>query len=109
MKTFYVQEPHVDGTKIYNPGDKREADENEVKHLVDLKVLGDKPPKQASTGEKAGAPDYEADKLADKPLDKATKDELLVIAAYEKADVPEGDKATVAQLRAAIDAKRTAA
>lgn len=53
MKTFYAQEPHVDGTTIYNPGDKRDADENEVKHLVDLKVLGDKPPK----GVKAGKPD----------------------------------------------------
>lgn len=53
MKTFYAQEPHVDGTTIYNPGDKREADENEVKHLVDLKVLGDKPPE----GAKAGKPE----------------------------------------------------
>jgi len=44
MKTFYAQEPHLDGTTLYQPGDKREADENDVKHLVDLKVLGDKPP-----------------------------------------------------------------
>lgn len=61
MKTFYAQEPHLDGTKLYNPGDKREADENDVKHLVELKVLGDKPPAKAKAasgkpeGEGAGA------------------------------------------------------
>lgn len=98
MKTFYAQEPHLDGTKLYNPGDKREADENEVKHLVDLKILGDKPPKKGL--------DYETDKLRDKPLGKANKDELLVIAAYEGADVPQGDDATVAELVKAIEAKR---
>lgn len=98
MKTFYVQEPHVSGTTLYSPGDKREADENDVQHLVDLKVLGDKPPKKA--------PDYAADKLADKPLKSASKDELLVIAAYEQADVPQGDEATVAELVKAIEAKR---
>lgn len=103
MKTFYVQEPHLDGTKLYNPGDKREADENDVKHLVDLKVLGDKPPKKAA---EKPAPDYVADKLGDKPLAKASKDELLVIAAYEQADVPQGDDATVAELVKAIEAKR---
>lgn len=57
MKTFYALEPHVDGTKQYAVGDKREADENDVKHLVDLKVLSDKPPakgkgsKEAASGE----------------------------------------------------------
>jgi hypothetical protein len=98
MKTFYVQEPHLDGTKLYNPGDKREADANDVQHLVDLKVLGDKPPKKM--------PDYAADKLGDKPLNKASKDELLVIAAYEQAEVPQSDDATVAELIKAIEAKR---
>ena len=44
MKTFYAHEPHVSGTTRFEVGDKREADENEVKHLVDLNVLGDKPP-----------------------------------------------------------------
>lgn len=104
MKTFYAQEPHLDGTKLYNPGDKREADENDVKHLVDLKVLGDKPPKAAKPEKKPL--DYEADKLGDKPLGKASKDELLVIAAYEKAIVPQGDEATPAELVQAIEAKR---
>lgn len=47
MKTFYAQEPHLDGTTKYEPGDKREADEHEVRHLVDLKVLGEKPPAKA--------------------------------------------------------------
>lgn len=47
MKTFYAQEPHVDGTTLYQPGDKREADENDVKHLVELGVLGDKAPASA--------------------------------------------------------------
>ncbi len=98
MKTFYAQEPHLDGTTLYNPGDKREADENDVRHLIDLKVLGDKPPKKAI--------DYEADKLGGKPLNKASKDELLVIAAYEQADVPQGDDATAAELVKAIEAKR---
>ena len=45
MKTFYAQEPHLDGTTKYEPGDKREADEHEVQHLVELGVLGDKPPR----------------------------------------------------------------
>ena len=55
MKTFYAHEPHVDGTTTYQPGDKREADENEVKHLVELGVLGEKPPAKAEeTSAKAG-------------------------------------------------------
>jgi hypothetical protein len=99
MKTFYVQEPHVDGTTKYQPGDKREADENEVKHLVDLKVLGDKAP----------APNYERDGLQTIDLAKASKDQLVVIAAYEGADAPKGDGHSEADLRKAIDAKRKAA
>lgn len=98
MKTFYVQEPHLDGTKLYSPGDKREADENDVKHLVDLKVLGDKPPKKGL--------DYETDKLGEIDLKKASKDQLLVIAAYEQAEVPQGDAATMPELVKAIEAKR---
>jgi len=101
MKTFFVLEPHVSGTTKHQPGDKRDADENEVKHLVELGVLGDKPPKKAL--------DYEGDKLGDKPLNKASKDELLAIAAYEKAEAPQGDDATVAELVKAIEAKRKAA
>lgn len=109
MKTFYALEPHVNGTTRYAVGDKRDADENEVKHLVDLKVLGTSPPKS----EKANATgktsfDYVTDKLGDKPLAKASKNELLVIAAYEKADVPQGDEATETELRSAIEAKRKA-
>lgn len=49
MKTFYALEPHVDGTTQYGIGDKRDADENEVKHLIDLGVLGDKPPKKSES------------------------------------------------------------
>ena len=45
MTLFYALEPHIDGTKTYAPGDEREADENEVKHLVDLKVLSTEKPK----------------------------------------------------------------
>ena len=101
MKTFYFQEPSVDGTKHYAAGDKYEADENDVQHLVELKVLGDKPPKQA--------PDYERDGLKDVDLGKADKDQLLVIAAYEGVDAPKGDRHTEAELRKAIDAKRKAA
>jgi len=100
MKTFYVLEPHVSGTTKHQPGEKREADENEVKHLVELGVLGEKPPKKPL--------DYSADKLGEKPLNKASKDELLVIAAYEKAEVPQGDDATIAELVKAIEAKRSA-
>lgn len=65
MKTFYAQEPHVDGTTLYQPGDKREADENEVKHLVDLKVLGTEPPEKAKA---EGAP---SNKAEGKPANKA--------------------------------------
>ena len=40
-------------------------------------------------------------------LNKANKAQLLVIAAYEQADVPEGDGATLPQLIAAIkDARK---
>ena len=104
MKTFYALEPHVNGTTLYNPGDKREMDEADAKQLVDLKVLGDKPPKPGKSEKKPL--DYETDKLGNKPLGKASKDELLVIAAYEKADVPQGDEATEAELIQAIEAKR---
>ena len=105
MKTFYVLEPHLDGTTKYSPGDKRDADENDVKHLIDLNVLDDKPQKNVKA---PTAPDYERDGLGAIDLKKASKDQLLVIAAYEKAEVPEGDKATVADLTKAIDAKRKA-
>lgn len=51
-------------------------------------------------------PDYERDGLKDLNLDEADKDRLLVIAAYEGAEVPQGDEATEGDLRAAILAKR---
>ena len=104
MKTFYVHEPHVNGTTAYAVGDKREADENEVKHLVDLKVLGDKPPKLAKSD---AGPDYERDNLGALDLAKAGRDQLLVIAAYEKVDVSADAK--VADLVKAIEAKRKTA
>jgi hypothetical protein len=104
MKTFYAQEPHLDGTTLYQPGDKREADENEVKHLVELKVLGDKPPVAAKS-----VPDYERDGLKTVDLSKASKDQLVVIAAAEGAEAPKGDGHTEAELRKAIEAKRKAA
>ncbi|MCI1143148.1 hypothetical protein MOP88_13955 [Sphingomonas sp. WKB10] len=66
MKTFYALEPHVDGTTKYAPGDKREADENEVKHLIDLKVLGTEPP--AKEKAEGAAP---ANKAEGKPANKA--------------------------------------
>jgi hypothetical protein len=103
MKTFYAQEPHLDGTTLYQPGDTREADENDVKHLVDLKVLGDKPPVTAKS-----KPDYDRDDLKLLELAKASKDQLLVIAAYEGADAPKGDSHSEAELRKAIEAKRKA-
>lgn len=56
--------------------------------------------------EKDAAPDYERDNLKDLPLADADKDRLLVIAAYEGADVPQGDAATEEDLRTAIEAKR---
>lgn len=106
MKTFYALEPHVNGTTKYAVGDKREADENEVKHLVDLKVLGDKPPKAVKADKQSSAPDYERDSLQKLDLKKANKDQLLVIAAYEQAAVPQGGEATEAELISAIEAKR---
>ena len=51
-------------------------------------------------------PTYERDKLGEKPLTTATHDELLIIAAYEQATVPQGDNATDPELVAAIEAKR---
>jgi hypothetical protein len=106
MKTFYALEPHLDGTTMYQPGDKREVDEASVTHLVELKVLGDKPPKAAAGTARKPKHDYEKEKLGDIALDKASKDQLLVIAAYEKADAPEGDALTEADLIKAITAKR---
>ena len=101
MKTFYAHEPHLAGTTLYQPGDKREADENEVQHLVDLKVLGDKPPAKPKV-----VPDYERDSLNKLDLAKANKDQLLVIAAYEGVDAPKGDDHSEAELRLAIETKR---
>ena len=54
MKTFYAREPHVDGAVRYEPGMAREVDEQEVRHLVELGVLGDQPP-AAAKAEKAPA------------------------------------------------------
>ena len=51
-------------------------------------------------------PDYQRDGLGDKPLADASKNELMVIAAYEQADAPEGEKHTKAELIKAIEAKR---
>lgn len=52
-------------------------------------------------------PDYLRDSLADKPLHEQSRDELLVTAAYEKADVdPTADAATMI---AAIELKRASA
>jgi hypothetical protein len=101
MKTFYAQEPHLNGTTLYQPGDKREADENEVQHLVDLKVLGAEPPAKPKV-----TPDYERDSLKKLDLAKADKDQLLVIAAYEGVDAPKGSDHTEAELRLAIQTKR---
>ena len=53
--------------------------------------------------------DYEKDKLGDKPLKDASKDQLLVIAAYEEVNVPKGDRATEAELIKVIEAKRKVA
>ncbi|MBB3940700.1 hypothetical protein GGR39_002357 [Novosphingobium fluoreni] len=53
-------------------------------------------------------PDYERDNLGELDLKKADKNQLLVIAAYEKADVPQGDAATKADLVKAIEVKRNA-
>jgi hypothetical protein len=61
MKTFHVLEPHVDGTKLYSPdgeNNTREADENEVKHLVDLGILSTEKPKGKAEG---GAPANKAE------------------------------------------------
>ena len=52
---------------------------------------------------------YRDDGLKDADLATADKNALLVIAAYEGADVPEGDAATEDELRTAITAHRTAA
>lgn len=109
MKKFHVLEPHVDGSKTYNVGDEREADEHEVQHLVLLKVLStEKPKRKAVSTEPKPKPDYERDSLKDLDLKKGTKDQLLVIAAYEQAEVPQGDQATNAELIDAIEKKRKA-
>lgn len=104
MPKYYALEPHVSGTTLFAIGDTREVDdENDVKHLVDLGVLSKTKPK---ADEPKGAPDYERDDLGKLELKKASKDQLLVIAAYEKAEVPEGDRATIPQLIAAIEKHR---
>lgn len=56
----------------------------------------------------AAGPDYVRDNLGEADLGKANKDVLLVIAAYEKAEVTDVDAATKADLVKAIEAKRKA-
>ena len=56
----------------------------------------------------ATGPDYVRDNLGEADIHKANKDVLLVIAAYEKADVADVDVATKADLVKAIEAKRKA-
>jgi len=65
--------------------------------------------REARASRSAERPDYERDSLKDLALGDASKDQLLVIAAYEQADAPEGDAATEADLIKAIEAKRSAA
>lgn len=56
MSKFYVLEPHVAGTTTYSPGDEREAEETDVAHLVELKVLtGEKPKGWKAKAEGAAA------------------------------------------------------
>lgn len=57
---------------------------------------------------KPDAPDYDRDGLRDVDLHKpsTTKDMLLVIAAYEGAEVPEGDGAKKADIISAIELAR---
>lgn len=57
---------------------------------------------------KAVGAEYVSDSLHELELAKADKKQLLVIAAYEQADVAKGDRATVAELIKAIEAKRNA-
>lgn len=63
---------------------------------------------KGDSSEAAEAPDYERDGLKDVDLHKpaTTKPMLLVIAAYEGAEVPEGDDATKPDLIKAIELKR---
>jgi hypothetical protein len=60
MTKFFAAEPHVDGTRLYEIGDEREADETEVRHLLDLKVLSTEPV------EKKSLPGAEANKAEGK-------------------------------------------
>lgn len=85
-----------------------ELEAGQVDSAEHERLKGDLATAQARIAELEGAPDYERDKLSDKSLKSASKNELLVIAAYEKADVSQGDKATMADLIAAIEKKRTA-
>lgn len=56
------------------------------------------------------APDYERDDLMSVDIEKpaTSRDQLLVIAAYEGADVSDPERATKADLIKAIKAKRAA-
>ncbi|RVK61935.1 hypothetical protein CN162_01440 [Sinorhizobium meliloti] len=47
---FYVTRQHI-GDKLYMPGDTREANESDVKHLIG-KTLSKDPPKEADDAEK---------------------------------------------------------
>lgn len=76
---------------------------------VDVSGAGDVPAMIAlirAARTAAAKPDYDRDSLKTLALDQADKDQLLVIAAYEQAEVPQGDAATPAELIAAIRVKR---
>jgi hypothetical protein len=122
MTKFTTLDTHIGDrpSAPYVPGETREVDDPaQVKHLVDGGTLGEydaKAEKAFLDKQKAAArapadtgPDYERDSLKDVDLHKASKDVLLVIAAYEKVDLPQGDGATKEQIAKAIEAKRKAA
>jgi hypothetical protein len=87
------------------------ASDKEAQRLFENDLLVGDPEPIEQPGDEDGAgdgPDYERDNLSALDLKKADKNQPLVIAAYEQAEVPQGDAATKPDLVKAIEAKRKA-
>lgn len=98
FKTEIADESNLDTLRALRAEEgKREKPRAGITDAIDARI---------AEVEAEGKPDYERDNLKDLPLADADRDRLLVIAAYEGADVPDPDKADDAALRTAIETKR---
>ncbi|RVM91471.1 hypothetical protein [Sinorhizobium meliloti] len=87
---FYVTRQHI-GDKLYMPGDTREANESDVKHLIG-KTLSKDPPKKAEsvekkpTGRAARATARKAAPAQEKKAETAPANQAEIASPHNKSE-----------------------